>query len=87
LTSRAESATCVYAYATVGVFLLVVPWTALWGQAVAALAPAGARAWLLSGWVRGAVSGLGAFDLVFAAQVALELRRRNDRSSDRHGPV
>lgn len=68
----------VYAFAVLGVFLVVAPWTAVWTHAVHALAPGAVEAWLLSGWVRGGVSGLGALDVLVAVQLALDVwsRRR-----------
>jgi hypothetical protein len=76
LDSRIASALTVYGFLVFGVFLLVVPWTPIWGQAMLAFLPTPAGRWALQGWVRGLVSGLGAIDLVVAFQAAGELRDR-----------
>ena len=70
LERRIQSAFALYVYAALGVFLVAAPWTAVWEQAALALVPDAARDWVLSGWVRGVVSGLGALDLVVALQYA-----------------
>jgi hypothetical protein len=61
-----------YAFTVLGIFLIVAPWTPVWEQAILALVPAAAT-WMMSGWVRGVVSGVGALDLVVALQVGAEL--------------
>jgi len=76
LQSRTGAALSLYAFAALGLFLLVAPWTPAWTQATYALLPKSAGRWVLSGWARGVVSGLGALDLAIAAQVAVELWRR-----------
>ena len=76
LESRIMSVLSVYAFAVLGVFLLVAPWTPVWEQAILALVPPGLEGLLRSGWIRGAVSGLGAVDLVVAAQLGLQLWQR-----------
>jgi hypothetical protein len=67
LAERIAAALRLYAFAVLGVFLLVVPWTPLWDQAVRTLLPAPGSPWALTGWVRGAVSGVGALNLLAAA--------------------
>ena len=74
---RIRSALSLYAFAVLGLFLLVAPWTPIWTRAAIVLIPTPVGAWALSGWVRGLVSGLGALDLVVALQVARELWRRD----------
>jgi len=74
--SRTGAALSLYAFAVLGLFLLVAPWTPAWTQATYALLPKSVGRWVLSGWARGVVSGLGALDLAIAAQVAVELWRR-----------
>ena len=64
-----------YAFAVLGLFLLVAPWTPVWTQATYALLPERVGRWVLTGWVRGVVSGLGALDLVIALQVGGEIWR------------
>jgi hypothetical protein len=76
LQSRIGAALLLYLFAVLGLFLLVAPWTPAWTQATYALLPQHVGRWVLSGWVRGVVSGLGALDLAIAAQFALELWRR-----------
>ena len=65
-----------YAFAALGLFLLVAPWTPVWTQATYTLLPPSVGRWVLSGWARGVASGLGALDLAFAAQLVVELWRR-----------
>ena len=65
----------VYIYSVLGVFLVVAPWTPVWEQASHGLLPQAAHAVVLSGWVRGLVSGLGAADLVVAARLAGSMMR------------
>jgi len=66
-----------YAFGVLGLFLLVAPWTPAWTQATYALIPKPIGRWVLSGWTRGIVSGLGALDLLIAMQLGLELWRRS----------
>jgi hypothetical protein len=65
----------VYIYSVLGVFLVVAPWTPVWEQASHGLLPQSAHILVLSGWVRGLVSGLGAADLVVAARLAGRMMR------------
>jgi hypothetical protein len=58
----------VYLFAVLGVFLVAIPWTEVWDQAVAALGTTAIAAGLEAGWVRGLVSGVGALDLILAAR-------------------
>ena len=76
MQSRIGVALLLYLFAVLGLFLLVAPWTPAWTQATYALLPQHVGRWVLSGWVRGVVSGLGALDLAIAAQFGLELWRR-----------
>ena len=76
MDSRILTAFSLYCFLVLGVFLLVAPWTALWGHATMGLLPSAAGAWATSGWIRGVVSGLGAMDLLVAFQVALTLWKR-----------
>ena len=76
LQSRLGAALSLYAFAALGLFLLVAPWTPVWTQATYTLLPAAVGRWVLSGWARGVASGLGALDLLIAAQLAVELWRR-----------
>jgi len=80
LDSRIRTALWLYAFGAIGLFLVVAPWTAIWTQAAAALLPSPIGRMALLGWVRGVVSGLGAFDLLVALQLAGELwdALRND---------
>jgi hypothetical protein len=75
LDSRIRSALLLYAFAVVGLFLLVAPWTGVWSQAMIGLLPTRVGRLALDGWARGIVSGLGALNLAVAFQVALELWR------------
>jgi hypothetical protein len=62
-----------YGFFVFGLFLLVAPWTPIWSRAGLALLPTSLGGWVMSGWARGVVSGLGALDLAVALQVAREL--------------
>ena len=73
MLSSLRPALLLYVFLMVGVFLLFVPWTSIWEQAILALMPQERGEWLLSGWVRGCVSGIGALDLFVAAQLLGEL--------------
>ena len=66
MLSRLQTAFLVYAFAALGVFLVVAPWSPLWDASTAGYLPTRVGPWLRSGFVRGLVSGLGALDL-FAA--------------------
>ena len=51
----------------VGLVLVVAPWTSVCGRELGALQPLPLlRGWLLSGFVRGAVSGLGLINVLVA---------------------
>jgi len=73
LDPRLKSAVVLYVFFVLGMFLLFVPWTPIWDRAVVSIAPSRAMQVLSSGWVRGAVSGLGLLDLVLAVQELLTL--------------
>jgi hypothetical protein len=64
--SRLKTAFLVYAFAALGVFLLVAPWSPVWEASTAGYLPTSAGPWLRNGFLRGLVSGLGALDLVAA---------------------
>jgi hypothetical protein len=76
MQTRVPTVLTLYAFATLGVFLIVAPWTTLLDQAALSLSRDGGRSWLTSGWVRGAISGLGAIDLVCALRIAYDTWRR-----------
>ena len=76
MQSRIGAALSLYAFAVLGLFLFVAPWTPVWTQATYALLPERVGRWVLTGWIRGIVSGLGALDLVIAVQVGGEMWRR-----------
>jgi hypothetical protein len=73
--ARLQTAMTLYVFGALGLFLLAVPWTSVWDQVAIALLPQALGGWVRSGWVRGAVSGLGALDLVAAAREARALWR------------
>lgn len=79
---RLGSAVTVYFLAVLGIFLAVAPWTGVWDYATLTLLPTWCGGWIRSGWFRGAVTGLGALDLLAAAQESRVLWRslRDDRS-------
>ena len=64
----------------VGTILIVVPWTALWDTNYLLQPYPSVRALLLSGYVRGTVSGLGLVNIVLALDEAHQhLRARGER--------
>ena len=64
----------------VGIILIVVPWTALWDAYYLLQASPSVRALLLSGYLRGTVSGLGLVNIVLAIDEAHQhLRARGER--------
>ena len=69
---RIRTAFMLYAFAVFGLFLVVAPWTPIWNRAMLALLPTSIGTWVMSGWARGVISGLGALDLLVALQVARE---------------
>jgi hypothetical protein len=90
LDPRIRTALLLYAFAMVGLFLLVAPWTGVWSQAIVGLLPTRVGKLALEGWVRGIVSGLGALNLAVALQVAVELwqeMHREPRSPDAGKPT
>lgn len=74
--SRLASATMLYVFVVLGIFLVFAPWTTLWERAIVAWIPA-AGPLLLSGWARGCVSGVGVLDLLVALQVAWDIWKRS----------
>ena len=66
MTSRIQTAFLVYAFAALGVFLVVAPWSPLWDASTAGYLPTAAGPWIRSGFARGLVSGLGALNLAAA---------------------
>ncbi|MFB3829847.1 MAG: hypothetical protein ACE15B_23960 [Bryobacteraceae bacterium] len=59
----------------VGTFLLIYPWTASWdGNFFSVLVPEWRRYWT-SAYVRGAVSGIGIFNLYISLHEIFRLRR------------
>ena len=71
--SRINSAIALYVFAVFGVFLLVVPWSALWDQALLGVTSESIQAVCRSGWARGMVSGLGLLDLWVAIEKGTDL--------------
>lgn len=64
----------------VGIILVVVPWTALWDANYLLQPYPQVRALLLSGYMRGTVSGLGLVNIVLALDEAHQhLRARGTR--------
>jgi hypothetical protein len=72
---RIEAALTLYAFGVLGVFLLAVPWTPVWDHLALGLLPKAFGSWVRSGWTRGAISGLGALDLIAAARDAASVWR------------
>lgn len=63
----------VYAFAILGAFLLLAPWSALWAETARYYVGTRFGSAFASGWVRGAVSGLGLLDLLVAVAEARAL--------------
>ena len=64
----------------VGIVLVMVPWTALWDSNYLLQPYPTLCAWVLSGYVRGTVSGLGLVNIVLALDEAHQhLRSRGQR--------
>jgi hypothetical protein len=64
----------------VGVFLAVVPWTALWETNYLLQPYPQARAWVLSAFTRGTITGLGLVNVLLAIDEArAHLRARGLR--------
>jgi hypothetical protein len=59
----------------VGAFLLFLPWTEVWDRNFLLGLFPGVRGYLLSDWVRGAVSGLGVINLWLAFSDIWNFRR------------
>jgi hypothetical protein len=70
LAARIRTVLLAYVFGVLGAFLLAVPWSPLWDYATLSVAQYAVGPWVRSGWVRGAVSGLGALDLFVALQEA-----------------
>lgn len=85
MTDRIRPALVVYVFGVLGVFLAAAPWTAVWDEGTRFLLPTAASAWARSGWVRGAVSGLGLLDLGVAAAEGAGLLRLMRRGPGREG--
>jgi hypothetical protein len=62
-------------YFEVGLFLIVAPWSEGWGAAVERVAAGRTAVWLCSGYVRGALSGLGVVHLGWGILEALAAAR------------
>ncbi len=70
---RITNALSLYAFALLGIFLLVAPWTPVWEQAVRALASGRLALFMVGGWARGTVSAVGVLDLAAAVQAGRAL--------------
>jgi hypothetical protein len=70
LAARIRTALTLYVFGVLGAFLMAVPWTPIWDHATLAFAQYPLGPWIRSGWVRGAVTGLGALDVLVALQEA-----------------
>ena len=81
---RIQVALNLYMFSVLGVFLLAVPWTPMWEQTTFVFLPAALGSWVRSGWARGAVTGLGALDLLAASQEVGALLR-SFRSGEQGG--
>ena len=65
---RLRHAAQLYLFFIFGVFLVVSPWSLIWDHMVVSISPSGMAGVLRTGWVRGAISGLGLLDLFLALQ-------------------
>jgi hypothetical protein len=75
LNVRLRTVVVLYILGLLGVFLMTVPWTSIWDRATLAFVPTALGGWVRSGWFRGLVCGLGAVDLLAAADEAGNLWR------------
>lgn len=73
--SRLQIVILLYAFFVVGVVLVAFPWTPLWERSLSFFLPTALAPFARSGWVRGAVSGIGLVDLLAASQEAGALLR------------
>jgi hypothetical protein len=67
----------------VGIFLLLVPWSAVWERNYFLEAYPSLRAILLAPAIRGAVAGLGLANIYMGLSEVLNRRRRAPRGNDR----
>ena len=86
MAASLRSALHLYVFGMLGIFLLAVPWTAIWDRATLAMAPTWVGAWVRSGWFRGGVSALGLLDLAVAAREGRLLWRSLAPDPDPDGP-
>ena len=78
MPARFTTALIIYAFAALGIFLLVVPWSPVWETATSAFLPTLAGPLLRSGFTRGLVSGLGALNVAVAWSEARDFLRSPD---------
>jgi len=72
---RLRSALAVYAFGVLGAFLVLAPWSAVYGNVLVwSEVDAGWGRVLASGWFRGMISGVGLLDLAVAVREGLRLR-------------
>jgi len=77
-------ATCCY----IGILLIVLPWTPLWGENhFLGWLPERWVDWLMTGAARGIVSGLGLLDLWIGLEEAIGPRRRKKVAASNAGGV
>ena len=85
--NRLQIALHVYVFAALGLFLIAVPWSAMWDAATAAYLPTAVGPLLRSGFARGLVSGLGALNLLAAwAEADAFVRTLRGAARGRPGP-
>ncbi len=72
MNSRLRRAILAFAWFDLGLLLVLLPWTPLWESNYLLSRHPGWIPFLLNGYLRGAISGLGAVDILFAAQALLE---------------
>lgn len=75
MDKQMRTAVNVYFFLFVGVFLLLVPWSVMWDQAILAVVPGFLNRLLGTGWARGTVSAIGVLDLFVAGREARILWR------------
>ncbi len=66
----------------VGIFLTLVPWSAIWERNYFLEAYPTLRAFLLAPALRGAVAGLGLANIYMGLSEVLNRKRRSDRESE-----